>query len=268
MSHFYFFQTSLLLPSNTPPLLPQVHFVLALPLLFVLSAQTYPAKNDKLLPRSDLHPTTNTIYLNVSCIIITRRDHGSTITPRTRDFPWINNICGPSLSPYKHWSCRFYLSLDSTKCTRLYRERHAVNVQAYEYIKEWGRPRPTNTPICVNICSGILSPRSRALHLPMDPFPHHPPFSRLFPLYSLSLPLFLSAQLPPADWQAHRIRSALSHQTGTRFLAHLRFHSFTKHLVLLCFLLAHAIHLQCCVCPNYHWCFAFPSFQFLELWKM
>lgn len=44
---------------------------------------------------------------------------------------------------------------------------------------------------------------------------------------SPSLPFFPSAQLPRADWQAHRIRLTVLCQTGTSFLTHLRFHSFS-----------------------------------------
>lgn len=179
-----------------------------------------------------------------------------TTAHQTGDFPWINDICGPSLSPYKHWSCQFYLNLHSIKYTLL--------CGVHQRMRQTGADQ--HTYLCQHLFwhseSQVLC--SASAH---GPPPHHPPLSRLFPLYRLSLPLFLSAQLPPADWQAHRIRSALSRQTGTRFLAHLRFHSFTKHLVLLCFLLAHAIHFQCCVCPDYQGHFAFSSFYFLELWK-
>lgn len=191
MSLFYFFQTSLLLPSNTPPLLPQVHFVLALPLLFVLSAQTYDVKNDKLLPRSDLHPTTNTIYLNVSCNIIMPCDYGSTSHHRSPNSRFSTELIISVVRHYHRtstdhvsstWVCVLQNVLFYTeKGTLLMRKPRSTSKN------EAGRGRPTHLSVSTSVLA-LWVPGLVLCICPWTPSPITLPFLDCFPcIVSLSL---------------------------------------------------------------------------------
>lgn len=99
----------------------------------------------------------------------------------------------------------------------------------------------------LSVSTSVLACWVPGLHLPIGP-----PSPQIVSS-ARSLPLFPSAHLPRADWQAHRIRSTLLCQTGTSFLTHLCFlsfsHSCTSSFLLRLFL--DSIHFQHCFCPYY-----------------